>query len=80
MPQTRRQSFSEAWQNVAVGFVLSVLLQRYAFAPLAVWLESRGGFVLGWEWEFALSSTVGYTLVSVLRLYIFRRWRVRRGQ
>lgn len=62
--QSVRHSWIEVVANIGTGFVISALLQQYVVAP--VWnLQTSAAQNLG--------ITVFFTVVSVLRSFVFRR-------
>ena len=64
MTQTRLQSLIEALVNVAVGMVISVLLS------LVVYPAFGHAFTLAQN----IGITVIFTVASILRSYVVRRW------
>jgi len=64
MTQTRLSSLLEAVFNVAVGFVVSVLIT-------AVVLPAYGHAV---TWGDNLQITAIFTVSSIARTYVLRRW------
>ena len=64
MGQTRIQSFIEQLCNMASGFILAVLLWMYVVTPY-----------LGIKYDplEALNVTLMFTLVSIVRGYLWRR-------
>jgi hypothetical protein len=65
MSQTRKGSWAEAWANIAVGFGINYV------ANLAI-LPLFGFTSLTWDKNLALGLL--YTLISLLRSYVLRRW------
>lgn len=65
MNQTRLGSFIEAWINVIIGFVINFI------ANLAI-LPAFGFTGLTLETNFYIG--LAYTVVSVIRSYVIRRW------
>lgn len=64
MSQTKKGSFFEAWMNVAVGFGINFLGNIFLL-PL---------FGLHPSVSAALGIGVLFTIISVARSYILRRW------
>lgn len=64
MTQTRLQSMIEALVNVALGMVISVLLS------LVVYPAFGHAFTLAQN----IGITVIFTVASILRSYVVRRW------
>ena len=64
MTQTRLQSLIEALVNVALGMVISVLLS------LVVYPAFGHAFTLAQN----IGITVIFTVASILRSYVVRRW------
>lgn len=62
--QTRVESFVEAWVNVAIGFGIN-FAANYFVLPLF-------GFNVSLSQTFWIG--VVFTLISVVRSYIIRRW------
>lgn len=62
--QTRKHSFIESWVNVAIGYVIN-FAANLVILPLFGLQASLG--------EYALLG-LAYTLVSVARSYVVRRW------
>lgn len=65
MNQTRLGSFIEAMMNVAIGFGINfvanlVILPQFGFTSLTL----KTNFYIG----------IAYTVVSVVRSYVIRRW------
>ena len=63
--QTRLESFIEAWVNVLIGFGINfvanlIILPRFGFTSLT------------WKTNFLIG--LAFTLVSVVRSYVIRRW------
>ncbi len=65
MSQTKFASFTEAWGNVLIGFWINY------FANLLI-LPLFGFTSLTWKNNLAIGLV--YTLISVARSYIIRRW------
>ena len=65
MTQTRLGSFIEAWINVLIGFVIN-------FAANMLILPAFGFTALTLETNFYIG--LAYTVVSVIRSYVIRRW------
>jgi len=70
MTQTRHQSLIEALTNVAIGYTVALLSQLIVF-PL-----------VGVEVDFATNLEIGayFTLISICRSYLVRRYFNRRNQ
>ena len=64
MTQTRLQSLIEAMVNVAIGMVISVLLSLVAYPAFG------HAFTLAQN----IGITVIFTVASILRSYVVRRW------
>jgi hypothetical protein len=64
MSQSVRHSWLEVLTNIGTGFVISALLQQFVVTPLWHLPVSAAG---------NLGITVFFTVVSVVRSYIFRR-------
>ena len=64
MTQTRLQSFIEAAANVAIGFFIN-MLANFAILPL-----------IGFHITLGQNMFIGvlYTVISVARSYVVRRW------
>lgn len=63
--QSRLESFIEAWVNVFIGFWINfaanlLILPKFGFTNLTI----KANFVIG----------ICFTLVSVARSYVIRRW------
>ena len=64
MMQSRLSSLIEAVINVAIGFVVSLLL--------TAWLLPHYGHAISWSDNFQI--TCFFTVTSIARSYIVRRW------
>lgn len=64
MSQSRLGSFTESCLNTASGFVVSLLVWQWLVAPL---------FGLPIDWAMNFGITAIFTIVSVLRGYVWRR-------
>jgi hypothetical protein len=64
MKQTRLESLVEVCINVAIGFCVSYSVGPLLYAYLGVEYNYLSNFVV----------TAGYTILSVVRSYIVRRW------
>ena len=68
MAQTKIQSFVEALSNVAIGFSIALLTQIIVFPFFGI--------------DIPLSKNIGitavFTVVSIVRSYVVRRWFNRR--
>lgn len=62
--QSRTMSLAEALANVAVGFIIAVLTQRAVF-PLF-------GIETPWSTDLAIGAL--FTVVSIVRSYLMRRF------
>lgn len=65
LEQTKLGSFIEAWVNVAIGFGINftanmLILPQFGFSSLTV----KTNFIIG----------LIYTVISVVRSYVIRRW------
>ena len=62
--QSRTHSMIEVLLNIGTGFIISALLQQFVVAPL-------------WNLQVSamanLQITIFFTVVSVVRSYVFRR-------
>lgn len=65
MSQTKTGSFVEAWANIAVGFGVN-------YAANLVILPMFGFTSLTWDKNLAIGAL--YTLISLARSYVLRRW------
>ncbi len=65
MIQTKLGSFIEAWMNVLIGFGIN-------FAANMLILPAFGFTTLTWQTNFYIGLV--YTIISVARSYIIRRW------
>lgn len=64
MTQTRLQSLIEAWVNVMIGYWVAILSQLLIFPLFGIRVTLYDNLLIG-----------GYfTLVSLLRGYVIRRW------
>ena len=65
MKQSKLESFVESCLNTASGFVVSFLAWRFVVAP-----------VMGLSLDYAsnLAITSFFTVLSVVRSYVWRRW------
>ncbi|MBV7268394.1 DUF7220 family protein [Winogradskyella luteola] len=64
MSQTKKQSLKEAVTNTAVGFVISYL-STFAIFPLVGFHSNPSK---------NLVITIYFTIISILRSYVIRRW------
>lgn len=62
--QTKKQSFTEAISNTAIGFIISYI-STFIIFPL-VGFESSA--------SINLIITVYFTIISIFRGYVIRRW------
>lgn len=65
MKQSKAESFVEACLNTASGFVVSLIVWRWIVAP---------AFNLPIGWDMNLAITGVFTVVSVARSYLWRRF------
>lgn len=63
MTQSRRHSALEAVSNIAIGFVLSLLLQMFLMHAMAV----------PTSWSQDVQITICFTILSLVRTYVLRR-------
>ncbi len=71
--QSAKHSMIEVLLNIGTGFIISALLQQYVVTPLWHLQVSAAG---------NLGITAFFTVVSVVRSYIFRRlanWHAMKG-
>lgn len=64
MSQSRAGSLTEACLNTASGFVVSLLVWQWLVAPLY-------GLPIDWGMNFGI--TIIFTVVSIVRSYLWRR-------
>lgn len=64
MYQTRLESFIEAWVNVFIGFGINFTANMFIFPFFGFNISAKANFVLG----------LIYTVISVARSYVIRRW------
>lgn len=64
MNQTRLGSFIEAWINVAIGFAINFMANLLILPLIGFHISVGQNLFIG----------VLYTVISVLRSYIIRRW------
>jgi len=69
MSQTRMSSFTESVVNMTSGYVIGVLSQIAVFPVLGVSVTMGENLILG----------VYFTIVSIVRSYVVRRWFNRRA-
>jgi hypothetical protein len=62
--QSAKHSLIEVLLNIGTGFIISALLQQYVVAPI---------WHLPPAFRSNLEITVFFTVVSVIRSYVFRR-------
>lgn len=67
--QTKIVSFVEASLNTASGFIVSLLAWQFLVAPLF-------GYTVTWETNFYLTGI--FTIISIVRSYLWRRFFERR--
>lgn len=64
MNQTRLGSFIEAWINVAIGFVINFVANLLILPLIGFHISVSQNLFIG----------VLYTVISVARSYVIRRW------
>jgi len=64
MAQTRLGSIVEAWANIAVGFTINYCANLLIFPLFGMHISPGNNFLLG----------LIYTVISLVRSYILRRW------
>jgi len=64
MAQSKQRSFVEAWINIAIGFGINFVANMVVFPSMGYKLTVHDGLVVG----------VIFTLISLVRQYIIRRW------
>jgi hypothetical protein len=64
MNQTRLGSFIEAWINVAIGFAINFVANLVILPLIGFHISVGQNLFIG----------VLYTVISVLRSYVIRRW------
>jgi len=64
MNQTRLGSFIEAWINVAIGYGINFTANMLIFPHFGFHITVKENLILG----------LLYTVISVARSYIIRRW------
>jgi hypothetical protein len=62
--QTKLDSFIESCVNIAIGYVIAVAGQLLIFPIVGVSATVKQNLVIG----------VGFTLISLARQYLIRRW------
>jgi hypothetical protein len=62
--QSKKRSFKEALTNVLIGFIISLAAGFFIFSLCGVSMKPIQN----------INTTIGFTLVSILRQYIIRRW------
>lgn len=62
--QTRIQSLIEAWANVAVGYLVALASQLAIFPLFEIHISLSSNLWIG-AW---------FTLISLVRSYVLRRW------
>ena len=65
MSQTKTGSFAEAWANIAVGFGVN-------FGANMLILPMFGFTALTWHSNLIIGAI--YTVISLVRSYVLRRW------
>lgn len=65
MKQSKLESLIEASLNTASGFVVSLIVWQFLVAPMF-------GLPVNWAMNFGI--TIIFTVVSILRSYIWRRF------
>ena len=77
LPQTKRESLREAWDNTIIAFCVSVLAHMYVVYPYII-SQFNGGYFdeLGASDGIIAGVVVTffYTVISVCRNYTVRRW------
>lgn len=69
--QSRRESFYEATHNTWMGLILSLMIQQFVIAPAAAATQGCHLSV-----AFNIGATAIFTIVSVARNYLIRRYNV----
>jgi hypothetical protein len=64
MAQTRLGSFAEAWANIAVGFAINFVANLLVWPLFGLSMGARVAFLGG----------VIFTVISLVRSYVLRRW------
>lgn len=64
MNQTRLGSFIEAWINVLIGFTINFIANLCIFPLFGMHISLSDNFLMG----------LIYTIISVARSYVIRRW------
>lgn len=64
MSQTRLGSFIEAWANILVGFTISYIANIVVLRSFGYAVTAGDAFWIG----------VVFTLISLVRSYVIRRW------
>lgn len=64
MSQTKLGSFIEAWANIAVGFTINFVGNLCVWPLLGLSMGARVAFIGG----------VIFTVISLVRQYVIRRW------
>lgn len=62
--QTKKGSFAEAWANIAVGFSINYFANLAIFPLFGMHISALNNFWMGCI----------YTVISLVRSYILRRW------
>ncbi len=62
--QTKKQSFTEALSNTAVGFIISYI-STFLIFPLVGFESSPSNNLI---------ITIYFTIISIIRSYVIRRW------
>jgi hypothetical protein len=65
--QSRKQSLAEAATNIAIGYAIAIASQLVIFPAVGVEASLSQNLTIG----------VGFTVVSLVRQYLVRRWFVK---
>lgn len=68
--QARRHSFIESLSNIAIGYVVAVVSQVVIFPVFGIHVPISDNLTIG-AW---------FTVVSVIRSYVIRRWFTKRTE
>ena len=68
--QTKKHSFIEAWVNVAIGSIVAFFSQLLVFPFYGIHIHTSQN----------LGIVFWFTLISVVRSYVIRRWFTRRTE
>lgn len=72
MKQTKWESAKEACSNTGMAFIISLLFHKAFVSKWQVWWVEDGGLLT--DWWAAFWITCFYTILSLFRNYIIRRW------